>query len=808
MTRAGSTSGDRIFWAALAGVLVGLAGAVDGQEGGEDERLPKLSEMKLPEAETLLRGKPVDWVVLRNEDTLVVEPVSPRPQTLEKMDEELKRLANMRGKTKEEQDEIKRRRLELLKLPVTLVNGGEDPDYVLDTRHIKQIVYHEDHVLERASRCIDDGLTALAFELLVYLDRRHHNWPGYSRQVNRLLLKEAEMRLQFGDPEAAIRFAEELYGKDKNFPGLAGVVGEAVDNLVKTSLETEDYRRARHFLGRLAARDPQHPVVENWRTELSARTTARIAEARAAAAAGDGSRATNLIDQAARIWPETPGLKEAHRELANRYQILRVGVLELPTDPTPYPFATRASERLDRLTTLRWFETNRYDDAGPKYLSVPCESWDPDDLGREIRFTLRRDRAEWESRPRMTSATLAAALKARINSASDEYDDRLASYIAGIAAPSPFELLVRFRRPPLRPEAFFRFPLTAAAEAPELNADLPRDAPGQGERFRLVDRNERECRFVRLRPEPESSKQRHVAEVVERRYETWERLLQGLQRGEISAIPNVAHADLAGLRDDPRFFALPYAQPASHLIQFHPRSSPLQNGQLRRALLHAIPRDKLLDEEILAGVPKEPIVGRLTSSPFTIGSAAHNRLLPPIEYDPILSAGLAATARKAFGGSLPPLKITFPPDPEVGRAVEAMRVHWKRVGIDVSPVESPNEEWDLAYRTERFREPLVDLWPFLANDSSASVASLTPFPERIRRQVMELEHATDWSAAMRVLHRLQADLVIDAWWIPLWEIDEFCLVRRNISGLPERLVGPYQEVERWIVQSWYPTEAP
>ena len=49
---------------------------------------------------------------------------------------------------------------------------------------------------------------------------------------------------------------------------------------------------------------------------------------------------------------------------------------------------------------------------------------------------------------------------------------------------------------------------------------------------------------------------------------------------------------------------------------------------------------------------------------------------------------------------------------------------------------------------------------------------------------------------------------IDAWWIPLWELDEFSLVRRNISGLPEKLVNPYQDVERWVVQSWYPTENP
>lgn len=796
-----------LAWISVVGLLAPMARAQDSP-ADQDSPLPKITDMKLPEAETLLRSKPHDWVVLKNDDTLVVEAVSPRPDTLTKMDTELKKLANLKPKDKDELEELKQQRLNLQKLQVTLQNGGEDSDFVIETSRIKEIVYHEDHVLQRASRCIDEGLTALAFELLVYLDRRHRNWPGYHRQANRLLLKEAQVRLEQSDPEASLRFAEELYVKEKTFPGLASVAGQAVDRLVQDSVDELSYRKARHFLGRLSTRDAEHPVVAKWRTELSSRTALLIADARAATAQGEFSRATLVIDQAARLWPETAGLRDAHRELTNRYQILYAGVLDLATDDTKYPFPTRAQERAAQLTTLRWFETSRYNDTGPRYQSVPCESWDPDDLGREIRFTLRRNRAEWETRPRLTSATLAAALQARIDPSSATYDERLASYVAGIATPSPFELMVRFRRPPLRPEAFFRIPLTAAAEVPEFNADLSDYSPSAGQRFRTAEGEESKLRFVRVRPEPESLKVRHVAEVLEQPYDDWEHLLQGLQRGEISAVPRIAHIDLAGLKDDPRFFVLPYAQPVSHLIQFHPRSKALKNGQLRRALLHGIPRERILGEQILAGVPKEPVVGRLAASAFTIGSAANNRLLAQPDYEPILSAGLAATARKEFGGTIPPLKITFPPDVEIRQAVEAMIVQWKRVGLEVTPVKSAEEDWDLAYRMVQFREPLIDLWPFLTNDPTASVAALNAFPERIRRQLMEMERSADWASAIKVLHRLQTDLLIDAWWIPLWELDEFSLVRRNISGLPEKLVSPYQDIERWVVQSWYPTENP
>src|SRR6185312_7916274 len=109
---------------------------------------------------------------------------------------------------------------------------------------------------------------------------------------------------------------------------------------------------------------------------------------------GEFAQAAEIVDQAARIWPDTPGLKDLHRELTNRYQILRVGVLDLPTEPAPYPFATHAQERWQELTSLSWFEVSRFDGNGPRYRSIPCESWEPADLGRELRFAVRRERAE------------------------------------------------------------------------------------------------------------------------------------------------------------------------------------------------------------------------------------------------------------------------------------------------------------------------------------------------------------------------------------------------------------------------------
>jgi hypothetical protein len=55
---------------------------------------------------------------------------------------------------------------------------------------------------------------------------------------------------------------------------------------------------------------------------------------------------------------------------------------------------------------------------------------------------------------------------------------------------------------------------------------------------------------------------------------------------------------------------------------------------------------------------------------------------------------------------------------------------------------------------------------------------------------------------MQDLHRL---LWGDVYCIPLWEVDEFLVVRKNIRGFPPAPVHCYHNVDRWTVEAWYPT---
>ena len=83
-----------------------------------------------------------------------------------------------------------------------------------------------------------------------------------------------------------------------------------------------------------------------------------------------------------------------------------------------------------------------------------------------------------------------------------------------------------------------------------------------------------------------------------------------------------------------------------------------------------------------------------------------------------------------------------------------------------------------------------------------------PDGERLRQKLIALEDETNWNAAVRQLQELHQDLWGEALWIPLFEVDDFLVVRKNIRGLAEAPVHPYHGVEEWIVDPWYPTETP
>lgn len=852
----------------------------DAAPAPEPPPLPKLEEMSLPTVEELLTKPPVDWVVLKTGEVVVCQPVHPRPDTIAKLQKQLADSASWkpppvvrqpgesdesyeaRRRARIEEFKLRKRKLEFLEIVLpqdaTLPDDKEEPVYYIDLKDIDRIIYYEDLMLQRIDKLLDQGDYRTAFELLLVLDRRHRDWPGYAERVQRLLFLEAADRYEKKLYEQALAYLEDLHQRNPRYPQLFEQLGKVVQPLIDAALAREDYRRARYFIRRLASMEPQHPVAVRTREELMTQARQLVAAARSEWDTGDYAAAADRAEQAARVWPELREVSETFQLVTRRYQRLYVGVVaEQHGFVVPPPSARRRQE----LMYARLFEVDAFDDAA-HYRTDFVEEYTPEDLGRRLILRLRRAQPYWKPYRPLTAAELRQALLQRLRPDDALYDDRLASFVRSIDVDSPYSLTIHFGRVPVSGVALLSFPLTAPASTGDSSengkptpvatgprgsagragvsrvafvADQPSQTPdspgalsgdrgshvGATQRFVQIARHDRSVRFRRVVPEPDGVEEYHVAEVVEIEYDSYEKLLQGLLRGEVSVVPRMPSWLVDKIEATGEYFVQPYAVPTTHVLIFNPRSRIVRNTELRRALAYAIDREKLLKEVVL----KDPLMrrGKIISAAFPSESNAYHPLVKPRPYDLYMAYALTVLIKQARGGEMPVLKMACEPDPLIRETAQAMIANWKRIGIQVELAELPPDahrrlaepsdvdrseraEWDMAYRTVRMAEPLTELWSFLTLDPHARVESLQSLPDWLRLDLAALDEVVDWQSARRFLNTLHKKLQSNVRWIPLWEIQEALVIRKNIRGFPERPMNAYHRVEQWIVQPWYPRD--
>ncbi len=801
-------------------------------ENDNVEKPPKISEMKLPTAADLLRGPRRDWIVLHNDDVIVCEPVRPRPDTLTKMQAKIDAYPNFKGDRNSEALGQWRTKFDDLRYLEIILFGEDDTSpYRLHMRHVAEIRHHEDLMLRRADALMQEKRFRDAFELMYMLERTHSDWPGSEQRRQKLLFLEADNDLQKGRTEPALIALEELFLANPKFQGLKSKLVKTADRLIADALKANDFRRARHFIMRLRRKDPQHAVVSKWVDDLRKRATAEVQAAQDLFGGNRYAAAAVKIERATRIWPPTPGLpttpelRSTFNRILKRYPRLKVGVLHLPGERSPYFLPLDADLRYQSLTQTVLFELDHSDDS-PHYHTRLFEEWEPTDLGRRAVFTLRQNRASWESQPLVTTSEVAASFAARLNPASPGYDERFDSFVESLSVESPFRFEVRFKRVPLRTEALFTFPVGRDANqvgkdrTPGTAASLF-DADGTdmaSRRFIVHKQTADWIVYRRAVPESARSRQFHVTEILERRYASYRKAMQGLLRGEVSILPHVRTWDTPPLRNDGRFAVVESAFPVTHLLQFNPVSKPMRNRQLRRALAYAIDRPKILRQTVLRD--PQAVHGRIVTGPFPsrglagnnrrVNGYAYNTFVEPRRPDVPLAISLAMASRNLFAGGQPELTMICVPDSIAEAAAEELIKQWSRAGISVQLLRSDAEEtepasshWDIIYRTVRMTEPVLDIWPLLTLESRARVQSLAFLPGWLRQELIELENAGDWTQAVGMLHRFHKNLAAQVQLIPLWEVDDFAVFRRNINGFRTPPMGTYQGVERWIVQPWF-----
>lgn len=789
------------------------------EDAPDDEKLPLLDQMELPSFARLIQGPAIDWIVMFTDKVIQVEPLYPRPGVLESMQ---KKIADTlkKGLGPAQSEEVKRSRQKMYYLPLTLLDG-EEREYKLHMQFIKQIIYYEDLMLRRIDRLLDERRVREAFELLVALENRQTNWPGITDRQERLLFTEALVKFEGRQLEPALALLEELHQRNRNFNGISGELGKVIDELIAEAVKQQDFRRARFFLRRLEKRQAKHPVAERRSAELQADARKAIVEAARADEGGQAETALNLIEQAARIWPETPELLSPFNRIAKRFQRLRVGVVDLPHASPEGEFPSAGDVRYQQLTQTKLFQPARIDNKLARYETRYFEEWEPTELGHSLLVRLRQHRSAWESLPAPSAGAIAASLATRLDPRSPYADERFSSYVDSMTIVSPFELIVNFRQVPLRPEALLAFlagdassgraaSLEKAVAGFPAVGDAGSPPPAVTEvtyPFHVRVRSPQQVAYRRTIAEARESLDRHVDELVEIKYDSHDKAMQALFRGEVSMLPKVPAWAVKKFEGRGDFFTHPFAVPRTHLLQFNPQSQPMGNRTLRRALVYGLNRPKILEQVFLHEPPGR--LGRSTSAPFPVTSYAFNPLVEPHGFDATLAFSLAAAARKELGGKLRPLTLVCPADADMQEAARQIIGQWERIGLQVTLQEqlenatAASSDWDIVYTSTSMVEPLVEMWRCLTLTRNTDVRSLTRLPVWLRHELLELDQAGDWNVAQELLHKLHRQIWAEVYLIPLWELNEFMVTRKQVRGISARPMHAYQGIERWTLDPWY-----
>ncbi len=764
--------------------------------------LPKFDEMEVPEAAALINGPLRDWVVLVSDRVLVVESLAPRPDTIGKQQAahaaKLKQRGGLKG---DDLDKYEEELLELNFLYVTVPEGKDAPEYRIPLTQIRQVIHHEDLMMQRMEMLAQEGNIDVALEFLNWMLENVPDWPGLVDKRGGLLMADAKIRMDAGRLEDALVPLEELYSLKKDFPGASDQIGNVLQTLALDAAEQEDYPQAHHHLERLRSLYPENTQVATISNGLEQRCLDRLTRAEEAFKSGKFEEAPALAEQAAVMWPKLKNLKSRHKPLVERYQRLHVGVVRLTGEDSSYPIPVDAELREENLHRIPLFSLDRMQSGTAQYRTRFFNEWEPMDLGRRMRFELKQNRQPWESQPLLDAPTVVQMLLDRTNPENSEFDERLAGLIRSIEVQTPTEFTITFDRVPARIEAVFTgiYPPASLSEA----------EGGTG--FKNIPGEDRSS-FRRARSEPAGLQLYHTAEIVEHKYPSHDRIVQALLRGEISMAPDLPDWHVRRLQADESvvndFFILPYAVPTTHLILFHPDGPAGKSRELRRALAYSLDREKLLRDSILRDSASAH--GRLIESPFPRESYGNSLLARPLQTD--LSAALAMTVAATRnldpqGKQLPTLRMVAPPAVTERAAAQSMIRSWKRIGINVELVpdeEGPQAKYDLIYRVGILPEPVVDWWPIVTLNPRANLVDLLQKPDWLRQQLMELDRTADWSRVVSQSQELHRRLSVEAAYLPLFEVDNYVVIRKNVRGFPPKPVHCYDSVDRWTLEAWLP----
>jgi hypothetical protein len=694
------------------------------------------------------------------------------------------------------------------KLRVRLVDYPERV-FEIDLQFVTELKTFQQLILEQVRELVAQDKPDVAFGYLCELVRESPDLPGLNGVIEAFLLRDAALSFRLGEWPEAWATLQELKRRNPSQRGLPGAVRAVSRRMLENEIKAGRYREARGLVQWIREQHATIPGVSDElasaEENLSAIAEQLVESAQRSIQARDWQQALRDCAKATQADPRNRRAAQAWQAILQAYPSLTVGVAQVPPLAGQEVPLEWNSERIQRLLRRQLVDQVGFGSDGGRYES-PWARITVADSQQELLLDL--DRAPTAGRAAYSAYDLSRVLAASETPCPGCLP--VAQWLGQIQAVHATRLRLRLTQPMLRPERFLLFPLWKLDPTDRLARPFVRtDPPEPTDTTTFLSNEDYAWR--------EEDSLREIREVSYRRPAE---LLEALLREDVQAVERVHASDVAQLRNDPRFTVREYPAPSLHyLVPNMHRPLPAQR-MIRRALLYALNRPRLLREEVLGGANLEGC--RVLTGPFPMGFSLDDPLayaidtqLQPLPYDPVLASVLYRLAlpqvrliehgppvknkQTDHPKREPAIRLVHPASARASLTCEAIQDQWSILGATVELVELPpgriwpeNGDWDFVYVECLMTDPLHDTLRLF------SAGGLLPEPSGyLRLALRQLRLARKWPQARTALQRIHRLIYEDLSVLPLWQIKEHFAVVNRLQGVGSDPLTFYQDLERW-----------
>jgi len=635
-------------------------------------------------------------------------------------------------------------------------------------------------------------------------ERKGDGWDPIQEKVRKQLLSVVMERLQLivekGDWDEALALASQL---SERFPGaddqrrIAKPLGTLVEQKLRgvTTNDTKKYEEVQRQLKSIADLFPLSDSTEGVAKALYDQADNLVREARASREK-DPEKAARLVQQAEEICPQYPGIHGLYIEYAGNYPILRVGVPQLPVHLSPALARTESEMQAIEMMFESLVQLQADPDGGTFVRQLASTRPQALPLGREF---LLSSQLYWSNGKPLN----ALAVRDTVNLLR-EWSGRNEVWAQdlldrAVVDRDPYRVKLQLRQGYIEPLAPMNFKILPPVKSPD-DPDFAKKPVSSGP-------------FV-FQPQQKSVSNRTAAYFKANTYYSNRpgcstlpnvREIQFLQpvdvvddmsKGFLHLLLDVPADKVAALRATPGVsVSAPMPTRRVYFLAVNHRNPHLAQPSLRRALAHAIARDKLLDAYFRASdgdKMHQPLNG-----PYPQHSWAYNSTLKADLYNAAQAKSQLEQAEKAKAGcKTQKWRLKYPDDdPRVRGAMEALATQIQaelKITVDTVPVASDklweavqNHDYELAYCHYDFPDPMFDIWPLFdpraTGKGGLNYLGYEPNAE-VTRLFQNARSHRDFSEVRKIVHTIHELLVSQEMpFIPLWHLDRQIAVHRKLT---------------------------